>query len=82
MPSFYNATKNQLRSQEQGADTIVYLAASEEALSYTSGDFFFDRKPAVKHLWLGGTGYSIDDVDCLVSRLRSIVAERKHSLPE
>lgn len=82
MPDFYNATKNQLRSEDQGADTIVYLAIANDVLSFRSGDFFFDRKPAVKHLWLGGTQYANAEVDRMMVRLGEIVTEKGFSLPK
>jgi NAD(P)-dependent dehydrogenase (short-subunit alcohol dehydrogenase family)/carbon monoxide dehydrogenase subunit G len=44
LPVFYRLTKPILRSPEQGADTIVWLAASREAGSY-SGLFWLDRQP-------------------------------------
>lgn len=68
--------KHQLRTQEEGADTIVYLAASEEAVRFPSGEFFFDRKPAMKHLWLGGTWYDEKEVDCLVESLEQLIEEK------
>ena len=82
MPDFYNFTKNQLRSEEAGADTIVYLAASKEALRFNSGEFFFDRQPASKHLTLAGTKYTEETVDKLMSKLRSTVQEKGFSLPQ
>ncbi len=48
MPRFYKATKKILRTPEQGADTIVWLAASKKPP--TSGEFYFDRAPAVRHM--------------------------------
>lgn len=82
MPDFFQATKNQLRSEEQGADGIIYLAIAEDAASYPSGEFFFDRLPAVKHLWFSGTQYADDDSDRLVDQLRKIVEEKGYELPE
>lgn len=81
MPDFFHATKNQLRSQQAGADTIVYLAASEEALKYESGDFFFDRSPAAKHLWLSGTQYDDAKVDVLMKKMRSMVEDKGFRFP-
>ena len=43
MPGFYNAMKNKLRTAEEGADTIVWLAMSEAALSQPSGLFFLGK---------------------------------------
>lgn len=44
MPKFYDWTKAWLRSPEQGADTVTWLAASKEAAE-TSGLFWLDRTP-------------------------------------
>ncbi|RYZ58640.1 MAG: SDR family NAD(P)-dependent oxidoreductase [Proteobacteria bacterium] len=44
MPKFYDWTKTWLRSPEQGADTVTWLAASKEARE-TSGLFWLDRTP-------------------------------------
>jgi len=40
MPSFHARMKNKLRTAEQGADTIVWLALSPSAKSIPSGKFF------------------------------------------
>lgn len=82
MPEFYRMTKNQLRSKEQGADTIIYLAAAEEAIKFPSGEFFFDRQPAAKHLWMSGTNYTDADVEKLVKKLESILEEKGLTLPK
>lgn len=82
MPGFFQATKNQLRSEEQGADGIIYLAIADDAVSYANGEFFFDRCPAGKHLWLGGTQYANGDADRLADRLRKIVEEKGYTLPK
>lgn len=81
MPEFYRFTKDQLRTEQQGADTIVYLAVADEAVNFPSGEFFFDRKPARKHLWMSGTGYKQEEVDNLVDGLKGIVKERGFELP-
>jgi NAD(P)-dependent dehydrogenase (short-subunit alcohol dehydrogenase family) len=44
LPVFYRLTKGILRSPSEGADTIVWLAASAKAAGVTGG-FFFDREP-------------------------------------
>jgi len=49
LPEFYRLTKNFLRSPEQGADTIVWLASASEAAKCT-GLFWLDRKPQPTHL--------------------------------
>ncbi|MEM9068821.1 MAG: SDR family NAD(P)-dependent oxidoreductase [Myxococcota bacterium] len=49
LPRFYALTKVILRTPEEGADTIVWLAASPAA-SAPKGQFFFDRQPQPIHL--------------------------------
>jgi NAD(P)-dependent dehydrogenase (short-subunit alcohol dehydrogenase family) len=49
LPVFYRVTKPLLRTAAQGADTVVWLAASERAGSHT-GQFFFDRAPRCTHI--------------------------------
>jgi NAD(P)-dependent dehydrogenase (short-subunit alcohol dehydrogenase family) len=48
LPLFYKLTKPLLRTPEQGADTIVWLCASEEA-GRTTGRFWHDRRPRPTH---------------------------------
>jgi NAD(P)-dependent dehydrogenase (short-subunit alcohol dehydrogenase family) len=44
LPKFYEKTRPWLRTPEQGADTIVWLAATPEA-AQTTGLFWLDRTP-------------------------------------
>lgn len=44
MPRFQSATRPLLRTHEQGADTLVWLAAAAEATT-TTGAFWHDRRP-------------------------------------
>lgn len=48
LPRFYQVTRRLLRTPEQGADTIVWLALREPAPS-PSGEFWFDRQARAKH---------------------------------
>lgn len=48
LPRFYKATKPLLRTPAEGADTIVWLCASEEAVEST-GLFWHDRAPRRTH---------------------------------
>jgi len=51
MPSFHKSYGGSLRTPEQGADTIVYLATSESSVvSGKSGVFWFDRQPVCEHM--------------------------------
>ena len=49
LPGFYRATKWLLRTPEEGADTITWLAASTEAAK-VSGRFWLDREQHPAHL--------------------------------
>lgn len=49
LPIFNAIMKPLLRTPEQGADTIVWLAAAEEP-GMTTGRFWFDRRPVPTHL--------------------------------
>jgi NAD(P)-dependent dehydrogenase (short-subunit alcohol dehydrogenase family) len=48
LPKFYRLTKPLLRTPAQGADTIVWLCASDEA-ARSSGRFWHDRRPRATH---------------------------------
>ncbi|HSN84952.1 MAG TPA: SDR family NAD(P)-dependent oxidoreductase [Polyangiales bacterium] len=48
LPRFYKLTKPLLRTPAQGADTIVWLCASEEA-GRSTGKLWHDRKPRPTH---------------------------------
>ncbi len=48
LPLFRKVVGPFLRTPEQGADTIVWLAASDEA-AQTSGKFWLDRRPRPTH---------------------------------
>jgi len=49
LPRFHRVTRNILRTPGEGADTAVWLAASQRARDFT-GRFFFDREPRRTHL--------------------------------
>jgi NAD(P)-dependent dehydrogenase (short-subunit alcohol dehydrogenase family) len=52
LPTFRNVLRSALRTPEQGADTIVWLAAAPH-LASESGKFWFDRRERGTHkLWL------------------------------
>jgi NAD(P)-dependent dehydrogenase (short-subunit alcohol dehydrogenase family) len=63
LPRFHQITEAILRSPEEGADTIVWLAASPAAQGET-GSFFFDRE-AVRTHWLPTTRESETDREVL-----------------
>lgn len=49
LPGFHRLTRRILRSPEEGADTIVWLAAASEA-GRVSGRLFLDREPRTPYL--------------------------------
>jgi dehydrogenase/reductase SDR family protein 12 len=49
LPGFHRLTRSLLRSPAEGADTIVWLAASRRGREW-SGRFFLDREPRRTHL--------------------------------
>ena len=53
LPRFHKVTESVLRTPAEGADTVIWLAASEAAEG-RSGEFFFDRE-AVRTHWLQST---------------------------
>lgn len=55
MPDFHRSMKESLRTPEQGADTVVWLAVSEAASKNPSGRFYQDRKMVPSHLPLAWT---------------------------
>jgi NAD(P)-dependent dehydrogenase (short-subunit alcohol dehydrogenase family)/carbon monoxide dehydrogenase subunit G len=52
LPVFHRVTRHLLRTAEQGADTITWLAAAEEAAK-VSGVFWLDREPHTTHVFPG-----------------------------
>jgi len=52
LPQFYKITKNILRTPEEGADTILWLAASTEA-EEVNGKLWLDRRPHITHVFPG-----------------------------
>ncbi|MDA8016447.1 MAG: SDR family NAD(P)-dependent oxidoreductase [Thermoanaerobaculia bacterium] len=61
LPRFWRFTKNRLRTPRQGADTVVWLAASAAATRHAEEEsFFFDREPAPQYP-LPGTRESEED---------------------
>ncbi len=52
LPAFHRVTAKLLRTPEEGADTIVWLAAATEA-GKVSGELWLDRRPHLKHVLPG-----------------------------
>ncbi|KAG8585132.1 hypothetical protein GDO81_004899 [Engystomops pustulosus] len=72
MPDFYEKMKNRLRTEEQGADTVVWLALSPAAKKQASGLFFQDRTSVSTHLPLASTHSSAGDEEKLLQTLQEM----------
>ncbi|XP_064639734.1 dehydrogenase/reductase SDR family member 12-like [Lineus longissimus] len=77
MPSFYESMKGQLKTAEQGADTITWLSLSDAALALKGGEFFQDRKPVPKHLPLAWTKSKAGESEKLIEILDSFLEQFK-----
>ncbi len=66
LPGFHKATGNLLRTAAQGADTIVWLAASPQAAG-ARGEFYFDREARSAHAPMARTRSSNADQERLWS---------------
>lgn len=74
IPDFYNRFKDSLRTPEQGADTIAWLAETDDA-KLEPGGYYLDRLPQSKHLPLSRTSYSQEDVKSLMLKLDMLVSK-------
>ncbi|XP_051636178.1 dehydrogenase/reductase SDR family member 12 isoform X4 [Manacus candei] len=81
MPDFYEKMKNSLRTEAQGADTVVWLAVSAEAAKLPSGLFFQDRQPVATHLPLASTHSPLEDEEKLMAVLEEFSQNFRLSLP-
>jgi dehydrogenase/reductase SDR family member 12 len=52
LPAFHKVTRKVLRTPAEGADAIVWLAASEQA-GRSTGRFWLDRQPRTTHVFPG-----------------------------
>jgi len=75
LPLFHKLTKPFLRTPEQGADTITWLAAAREA-GKVSGYFWLDREPHITHV-LPGTQESAEDRQRLWAALSQLADWRE-----
>lgn len=76
MPGFHQKMKDRLRTSEQGADTIVWLAVADMSKE-TSGSFYQDRKAVATHLPLAWSKASDSDKDKLMSELEEMASKFK-----
>lgn len=76
MPGFHQKMKDRLRTSEQGADTIVWLAVADIS-KQTSGSFYQDRKAIATHLPLAWSKASDSDKNKLMSELEEMASKFK-----
>jgi len=75
MPDFHRKMRGKLRSVSEGADTIVWLVASEAAGQAESGLFWQDRKPVPTHLPLAWTKSNQGDEKRLMDWLQDMMRQ-------
>uniref|UniRef100_A0A8B9HAZ4 Si:ch211-165b10.3 n=1 Tax=Astyanax mexicanus TaxID=7994 RepID=A0A8B9HAZ4_ASTMX len=72
MPQFYQMMRDRLRTAEQGADTVVWLAVSSAAKATASGLFFQDRRVVPTHLPLAWTSSSQEEIQVFRGQLETL----------
>ena len=79
LPGFHRITRPWLRTPEEGADTIVWLAAAPE-VAKTTGGFWFDRErhPSVVLPW---TAPSAGQRAMLIEELAALTANAAAAVP-
>lgn len=65
IPDFAESKRGQLRTPEEGADTVVWLAAAAAPVRHASGGFWFDRAAASPDFSLAGTRSTGDEFAAL-----------------
>lgn len=61
MPKFAEKQGDDLRTLEQGIDTIIWLGTRDETEQLPNGEFWFDREVAPKDMSIGFTKNSDQD---------------------
>ncbi|KAM4605416.1 dehydrogenase/reductase SDR family member 12 [Polymixia lowei] len=72
MPQFKQMMGDRLRTAEQGADTVVWLALSRVSARTTSGKFFQDREAVPAHLPLAWTQSPTKDVENFMAQMETL----------
>ncbi|RVE61848.1 hypothetical protein OJAV_G00174500 [Oryzias javanicus] len=81
MPEFHRMMEGRLRTADEGADTVVWLALSRAAVRKRSGQFFQDRRPVPTHLPLGFTQSSDQEIQTFITQLETL-AQAVQSKPD
>jgi hypothetical protein len=70
MEWFNSKMEGNLRSPEEGADTVLWLACGEEeSIDANPGKFWFDRKIARQHMTMAWTREAKSDRDKLWQKM-------------
>ncbi|XP_007471746.1 PREDICTED: dehydrogenase/reductase SDR family member 12 [Lipotes vexillifer] len=77
MPGFHARLGARLRSEAQGADTVLWLALAPTAAVRPSGRFFQDRKPVPTHLPFARTSSSPAEEEKLIEILEELAQRFK-----
>ncbi|WCJ43297.1 NAD(P)-binding Rossmann-fold superfamily protein [Euphorbia peplus] len=72
LPSFNKSLSGKLRTSEEGADTVIWLALQPKE-NLVSGAFYFDRAEAAKHMKFAATGRSHKFIDSIAKNLHSML---------
>ncbi|XP_076899315.1 uncharacterized protein LOC143553157 [Bidens hawaiensis] len=70
LPSFSKSFEGKLRTSEEGADTVIWLALQPKE-KLVSGGLYFDRAEASKHLPFAATKSSHAAIDSIIDTLDS-----------
>jgi len=72
MPDFYEKMRDKLRTVEQGADTVVWLAIAKNPAQMPSGLFWQDRASVATHLPLAWSRATSQEKERLINQLRNM----------
>ncbi|KAH6782447.1 Rossmann-fold superfamily protein [Perilla frutescens var. hirtella] len=71
LPGLSKSLPGNLRTSEEGADTVLWLALQPKE-KLVSGEFYFDRAEASKHLPFAATKGTHSAIDSIVGKLRTM----------
>lgn len=77
LPDFHKRMEGRLRTSEEGADTITWLAISPAAIAQGNGKFFQDRAAVPAHLPLAWTHSTKEECAKFISYLDELMEKTK-----
>lgn len=75
LPGFREKMINKLRTQEQGADTMVWMCCYNDLEKLPNGSFFQDRVPVPKHLPLAWTHSTPEEENDFMKKLDELYSK-------